>query len=774
MAKKHLKFGADDEGDSMSFSSSKRAGGAVYGHKRPKGPLSLERLQEFAQREQSRSVSHIKQPKPPGNSATTTTSANESGNESDNEHTGSSSSRHEEDSRDSQRTSAYLGSAKTVYFDDSESESNICTTPIVTKKSLKIVKSSLLKVRQNLPVYQSRDKILRHITKNKTTVLLAETGSGKSTQIPQILLENDPNEVIAITQPRRVAAISLATRVSQEMGCRVGSKVGYSVRFQANTSANTQIKYLTDGMLLRELMIDPSLEKKYTTVILDEAHERTVLTDVLMGLLKRLQRQRPIRIVVMSATLDADKFSKFFDNAEILYVEGKMFPVQRMYLRQPIDDVVDGVIQSVCQINMSEPTGDVLVFLPGQDEIDKSVDRLNAIAGDLPKQAPLIVALPLYASLPPHLQQKTFDKLPPRRRKVILATNIAETSLTIPGVRYVVDSGLRKVRVWKPSLGLDTLFTSPISQASAQQRMGRAGREGPGKCYRLFTEASYGELVSETEPEILRTDVASTTLMLKRLGIDDVINFEWVQSPGKKAIESALMKLYGLKALDDSGKITSLGQKMVLLPVSPHLAAVLIRASETDLLSVVLDIVACLSVEDLMINPHPDKRDEINEKKRQLFGGGRENGDLVMIKEMYDMYRDLTDKRQQKEFCQTVGVNPRAIRNVGLVRKQLERYMGVTTEATNKFDPREVIKCFLSGYIANTALGLPDRRYRTVANSQNLSIHPSSMMFGRKVEAIVYMEYVYTSKGYARIVSPIDIEWLQEVAPHLLGRVKRA
>ncbi|ANB15915.1 Dhr2p [Sugiyamaella lignohabitans] len=674
---------------------------------------------------------------------------------------------------------------RVVYYDDSEEEDDsrdMSKTPgNYSPAALKSTKLQLLKDRRGLPVYQARTQIIDHLSANEVTVLLAETGSGKSTQIPQLIYEyigsKESPERIAITQPRRVAAINLATRVSQEMGVPLGEKVGYTVRFQNKSGPATHIKYLTDGMLLRELMLDSDL-KRYSTIILDEAHERTVLTDLLMGLLKRLLdkrrgSKRPLKLIVMSATLDAEKFSKFFNNAEILYVEGKMYPVQRYYLSKPIDDIVDGVVQTVVQINMSELTGDILAFLPGQDEIDKSVDRLQAIATSLPKEAPLIVPVPLYASLPPAQQQKAFEKLPARRRKIILATNIAETSLTIPGVRYVVDSGLRKVRVWKPSLGLDTLFTTPISQASAAQRMGRAGREAPGKCYRLFTEATYTQdLRPQTEPEILRCDIASTILMLKRAGIDDVINFDWVESPDKKAITSSLVKLYGLKALNDQGKITALGEKMVVLPVSPHLAAVLIHASsDPTLLNAVIDIVACLSIEDLMINPHPDKRDEINQKRRELFTSSQEHGDLIMIKEMYDMYRELTDRREQKEWCQQVGVNPRSIRNVALVRQQLARYMNLTIDDESYPTSAEsIIKCFLHGFISNSALGLPDRRYKTVLTAQPLSIHPSSSMFGRKVEAIMYIEYVFTTKPYARLVSPIQIEWLQEVAPHLLSR----
>lgn len=681
------------------------------------------------------------------------------------------------------------------------------------------LKKKLHQVRTTLPMYQAGKEVLERIMANDVTVLLGETGSGKSTQLPQLIYaaaDKESPQRIAITQPRRVAAINLATRVSEEMGEVLGQKVGYSVRFQnASHPRFTHIKYLTDGMLLRELMGEPDM-KSYSTIILDEAHERTLLTDLLMGLLKSVMKRRnatdnKLRLIVMSATLDAERFSKFFDNADILFVEGKMYPVQRYYLDQPVDDIVDGMVQTICQVNHTEPTGDILAFLPGQDEIDKVVQRLNDISGDLPKEAPLLIAMPLYASLASSAQQKAFEPVGKNRRKIICATNIAETSLTVPGVRYVVDSGLRKIRVWKPDLGMDTLLTTAISQAAASQRMGRAGRESPGKCFRLFTEDTYlTDLPKQTEAEIVRCDIASAVLMLKRAGVDDVLGFDWVESPGKKAISAALLKLYGLNALDDQGKITPLGSQMALLPVSPQLAAVLLSAQEiggSKLLSSVIDVVACISVEDLLINPHPEIRDEVNDRRRRLFGGGMEWGDLVMLKEMYNMYCEIKDLGDKRAWCKEVCVSYKAMKNVVLVRNQVKNYMktifgekikrknrrakssknngsddedeedeedeeeedDLNSNTSGQFDIKALIKCFLHGYVGNSALGLPDRRYRSILNGQLLSIHPSSMLFGQRLEAIMYMEFVYTTKAYARMVSPIQVEWLHEIAPHLLG-----
>ncbi|KAK7205893.1 P-loop containing nucleoside triphosphate hydrolase protein [Myxozyma melibiosi] len=297
----------------------------------------------------------------------------------------------------------------------------------------------------------------------------------------------------------------------------------------------TRIKFLTDGMLLRELLLYPNLEQ-YTTIILDEAHERTVVTDLLMGFLKILVESRDdLRLIVMSATLDADRFSRFFNGAEVLYVQGRKFPVTRMYLNKPVEDVVDATVRAALQINIGEPTGDVLAFLAGQEDIDKAVDMLNEFSKSMPKGVPEMVVLPLYAALPQNQQQEVFEPLSGHKRKIILATNIAETSLTISGVRYVIDSGTHKVKVWRHDLGLDSLLTVPISKSNAAQRMGRAGREGPGKCYRLYTEEDYLGLRPQSEPEIERCDVAFPILTLKAAGVKDVLGWSWLERPTKGA-----------------------------------------------------------------------------------------------------------------------------------------------------------------------------------------------------------------------------------------------
>lgn len=680
----------------------------------------------------------------------------------------------------------------------------------MSKSALRERASKLEAMRANLPIYRHRDKITEYVLANQVTVIIGETGSGKSTQIPQFLIPHNKKR-IAVTQPRRVAAASLATRVSEEFGCVIGQEVGYQVRFSNVTSHRTKLNYLTDGMLIRELMLDSTLSK-YSTIIIDEAHERTVLTDLILGFLKQLivtKTRTDLKIIVMSATLNADLFSKFFDHAPILYVEGKMYPVSRHYLSEPSEDVVDTMIKTIVQINNSEQEGDILCFLPGQEEIDNCVSVLTTLAPELPKEAPLIVPLPLYAALSPGQQLKIFESLSGRKRKVILATNIAETSITVSGVKYVVDSGLRKVKVWKHQLGLSSLLTTPISQASAKQRAGRAGRESAGKVFRLYSESLHAtKLPKQQESEIMRNDIILPVLTLKKMGVDDLLGWSWLEHPGQESIVSALNTLYSLGALSDAGKVTPLGLKMAVLPLPPALSAVLISALDYGVLQSVIDIVSCLSVDNLLLNVggKGELRDEINHKRRQYCPRGSSAGDLVALKEYFDHFKKLSDAKSSVElkmWCKDLFISYKGFKNVMKVRRQLHDYMVTTIKQDDSLtqharetqlaslkaqlesddadesdtlglaEIEKILKAFLKGFSLNTAIGMPDRSFRTCATGQLISIHPSSNLFGRpNLDAIMYIEYVYTAKAYGRTCSRIELSWLQEVAPHLLGGAK--
>ncbi|KNC75719.1 ATP-dependent RNA helicase DHX8 [Sphaeroforma arctica JP610] len=445
----------------------------------------------------------------------------------------------------------------------------------------KVTSMNIVEQRKSLPIYGLRDQLLQAIDENQVMVVIGETGSGKTTQMTQYMMENGYgiNGKIACTQPRRVAAMSVAKRVSEEVGCRLGTDVGYTIRFEDCSSPETKIKYMTDGMLLREILIDPKLTQ-YAAVMIDEAHERTIHTDVLFGLLKKLVKRRPdMKLIVTSATLDAEKFSNYFFECPIFTIPGRTFPVEILYTREPETDYLDAALITVMQIHLNEPPGDILLFLTGQEEIDTSCEILFERMQALGNRVPQLMILPVYSALPSEMQTRIFDPAPPGARKVILATNIAETSLTIDGIYYVVDPGFVKQNVYNAQSGVDALVVTPISQAQARQRAGRAGRTGPGKCYRLYTEPAYrNEMLPTNVPEIQRTNLCSTVLSLKAMGINDLLAFDFMDPPPPATLISAMEILHALSALDDEGLLTRLGRKMAEFPLDPPLAKILIQS----------------------------------------------------------------------------------------------------------------------------------------------------------------------------------------------------
>jgi len=413
--------------------------------------------------------------------------------------------------------------------------------------------------RKTLPVYTYRNEFLAAVDKYQVLIVVGETGSGKTTQLPQYLHEHGmtkDGKMVGCTQPRRVAAMSVATRVAEEMGVKVGNEVGYSIRFEDATSDKTILKYMTDGMLLREFLTEPDLGK-YSALMIDEAHERTLHTDILFGLIKDIARGRPdLRILISSATLDAQKFSSYFDDAPIMNIPGRTFDVEMNYSMQPEANYLSAAITTVFQIHLSQPMpGDILVFLTGQDEIEQANESLQETARKLGAAAGELMICPIYANLPTDMQNRIFEPTPPKVRKVVLATNIAETSLTIDNIVYVIDPGYVKENRYTPATNMESLVAVPISRASANQRAGRAGRTGPGKCFRLYTKwAFYNDLPESTTPEIQRTNLTSVVLLLKSLGINDLLNFEFLDPPSPDMLIRSLEQLYALGALNDKGE----------------------------------------------------------------------------------------------------------------------------------------------------------------------------------------------------------------------------
>ncbi len=471
---------------------------------------------------------------------------------------------------------------------------------------------TLAEQRKYLPVYSVREEMMQVIRENQVIIIVGETGSGKTTQMTQYLYEDGFARFgqIGCTQPRRVAAMSVAARVAQEMGVELGDEVGYSIRFEDVTSEKTKIKYMTDGVLLRETLVEEDLDR-YSCVIMDEAHERSLNTDVLFGVLKKVvARRRDFRLIVTSATLDSGKFAAFFGSAPVFKIPGRTFPVDVLFSKTPQEDYVDAAVKQAMAVHLGHPPGDVLIFMTGQEEIEATCFALQERLDHLGEEIPPLMILPIYSTLPSDLQAKIFDKAPDGTRKCIVSTNIAETSLTVDGIIYVIDTGYVKMKVYNSKVGMDALTVYPCSQAGANQRAGRAGRTGPGTCWRLFTESAFAhEMLQTTVPEIQRTNLANVVLLLKSLNVQDVGDFDFMDPPPAENIAAASYQLWILGALGDNGALTKLGRRMAEFPLDPSLAKMLLVGEEMRCSEEVLTVVSMLSVPSVFFRP-PDRAEE--------------------------------------------------------------------------------------------------------------------------------------------------------------------
>ncbi|XP_001948871.2 ATP-dependent RNA helicase DHX8 [Acyrthosiphon pisum] len=622
---------------------------------------------------------------------------------------------------------------------------------------------TLLEQRQSLPIYKLKDELIKAVTDNQILIVIGETGSGKTTQITQYLAEAGftSRGKIGCTQPRRVAAMSVAKRVSEEFGCRLGQEVGYTIRFEDCTSPETVIKYMTDGMLLRECLVDFDL-KNYSVIMLDEAHERTINTDVLFGLLKQaVTKRKELKLIVTSATLDAVKFSQYFFEAPIFTIPGRTFPVEVLYTKEPETDYLDASLITIMQIHLREPPGDVLLFLTGQEEIDTACEILYERMKSLGPDIPELIILPVYSALPSEMQTRIFDAAPPGSRKVVIATNIAETSLTIDGIYYVVDPGFVKQKVYNSKTGMDSLVVTPISQAQAKQRAGRAGRTGPGKCYRLYTERAYrDEMLPTPVPEIQRTNLATTVLQLKTMGINDLLHFDFMDAPPVESLIMALESLHSLSALDDEGLLTRLGRRMAEFPLEPNLSKMLIMSVHLQCSEEILTIVSMLSVQNVFYRPK-DKQALADQKKAKF---NQVEGDHLTLLAVYNSWKN---NKFSNAWCYENFVQVRTLKRAQDVRKQLLGIMDrhkLDVVSAGKNTAR-IQKAICSGFFRNASKKDPQEGYRTLVDGQAVYIHPSSALFNRQPEWVMYHELVQTTKEYMREVTTIDPRWLVEFAP---------
>ncbi|XP_071927562.1 pre-mRNA-splicing factor ATP-dependent RNA helicase DEAH10 isoform X1 [Coffea arabica] len=670
--------------------------------------------------------------------------------------------------------------------------------------------------RKSLPIASVEKLLVEEVRNNNTLIVVGETGSGKTTQLPQYLFYGGfcrDGGVIGITQPRRVAAVSVAKRVAEECGVALGQKVGYAIRFDDMTSASTRMKYMTDGLLLREALLDPCLSK-YSVIIVDEAHERTVHTDVLLGLLKSVQKTRssvskvmnghaqngllmgaekdksflmpchgkklsPLKLIIMSASLDARVFSEYFGSARAVHVQGRQYPVDILYTHQPESDYLDAALITIFQIHLEESHGDILVFLTGQEEIE-SVERLvHERLRQLPEGNQKLLTFPIFSSLPSEKQMKVFMPAPPGFRKVILATNIAETSVTIPGIRYVIDSGVVKARIYDADAGIESLDIVKTSKAQALQRSGRAGREGPGKCYRLYPESEFDKFEDSTTPEIKRCDLSNVILQLKALGIDDIAGFDFIDKPNRTAIIRSLESLFLLGALTEESKLTDIvGHQMARLPLEPVYSKALILSSQFNCLEEMLIVVAMLSVESIFYAP----REKLEESRAALRCFSSPEGDHLTLLNVFRASNEfvvknkLTHSKEKAEknlrkWCKDNFINSRSLRHARDVHSQIQRnveQMGLRITSCGD-DMLVFRRCLAASFFLNAALKQPDGMYRILSSGLMVQIHPSSVLFRSKPECIIFDKLVRTNNNYIRNICRIDYLWLPELAPQCYG-----
>ncbi|XP_031203109.1 pre-mRNA-splicing factor ATP-dependent RNA helicase DHX16 [Mastomys coucha] len=628
-------------------------------------------------------------------------------------------------------------------------------------------KESIRAERRSLPVFPFREELLTAIANHQVLIIEGETGSGKTTQIPQYLFEEGYTKKgmkIACTQPRRVAAMSVAARVAREMGVKLGNEVGYSIRFEDCTSERTVLRYMTDGMLLREFLSEPDLAS-YSVVMVDEAHERTLHTDILFGLIKDVARFRPeLKVLVASATLDTARFSAFFDNAPVFRIPGRRFPVDIFYTKAPEADYLEACVVSVLQIHVTQPPGDILVFLTGQEEIEAACEMLRDRCRRLGSKIRELLVLPIYANLPSHMQARIFQPTPPGARKVVVATNIAETSLTIEGIIYVLDPGFCKQKSYNPRTGMESLTITPCSKASANQRAGRAGRVAAGKCFRLYTAWAYQhELEDTTVPEIQRTSLGNLVLLLKSLGIHDLVHFDFLDPPPYETLVLALEQLYALGALNHLGELTTSGRKMAELPVDPMLSKMILASEKYSCSEEILTVAAMLSVNNSIFYRPKDKAVHADNARVNFFLPGGDH--LVLL----NVYTQWAESGYSSQWCYENFVQFRSMRRARDVREQLQGLLErVQVGLTScQGDYVCVRKAITSGYFYHIARLTPSG-YRTVKQQHTVFIHPNSSLFEQQPlpRCLLYHELVFTTKEFMRQILEIESSWLLEVAPH--------
>ncbi|MCO7227274.1 ATP-dependent RNA helicase HrpA [Pleionea sp. CnH1-48] len=619
---------------------------------------------------------------------------------------------------------------------------------------------------ENLPVSEAVDEIQKVIEDNQVVILAGETGSGKTTQLPKICLRAGlgARGLIGHTQPRRVAATSVANRIAEEVNTELGQLVGVSVRFHERMSEHTLVKVMTDGMLLTEIQHDPMLSR-YEVIIIDEAHERSINIDFLLGYLKQLlPRRKDLKLIITSATIDVERFSKHFSNAPTLTVEGRTYPVEMRYLSTEEmtfnggDDPETAAICHAVQEAVAEGPGDILIFLPGEGEIRRTAKQLRRL------ELRQTEILPLYARLSIQEQQKVFKPLV--GRKIVLATNVAETSLTVPGIRFVIDPGTARISRFSMRSKIQRLPVEKISQASANQRAGRCGRVSAGICFRLYSEDDFVARPEFTLPEIKRTNLASVILQMKSMRMGDFDKFPFIEPPEERHWRDGINLLFELGALDKQQKLTALGKQISRLPVDPKLAVMLVSA-KNNALQEVLVIASFFSIRDPRERPH-DKRQKADECHQQWSD---DRSDFISIVKLWNglhkQQDDLTN-REFKTFCGDNFINFPAWLEWRNTYRQLKQMMLESGAKLNSqaADYEAIHKALLPALLSNVLMKTTEAHYQGARNTK-VFVHPASLNFKKKSQWLLASELVETERLYARTTAPINSEWIEPVAEHV-------
>lgn len=624
---------------------------------------------------------------------------------------------------------------------------------------------------KKLPVYEQKQRILDTLKDNQVIVVQSPTGSGKTTQIPVILYEAGyaQSGTIAVTQPRRIAALSVSEFISKQLNTTYPGLVGYKMRFEDKTDATTKIKIMTDGILLQEMKLDPWLSK-YSVIMVDEAHERSLNIDFVLGLLKRvLAERKDFRVIVSSATMNAEAFSAYFDGCPIVTIDTITYPVTIVYDTPSIpastisEAATDALLTKICntvdRILANNEPGGILIFLPGEKIIKDCLWKL-----DHSTFSRKIHTLPLYGRLAKEEQEKVFDPAPFGKKKVIISTNIAETSVTISDITTVIDAGLAKLNFYNPRTFTSSLNETAISKASCNQRKGRAGRTQPGICYRLYSRKDYDTRPMYTTEEIYRTDLSEVVLRMAELGITDFQNFDFISPPGKEGIIGAVDTLNMLQALDSDNTLSSIGKLMVEFPLEPRISRIIIEAimKYPNVLEEALIAAAFLSANSPFLLPQGEEMEA-----RKAHHNFRDmQGDFVSYLHIFKGYTSSPDK---EKFCKKNYLDDRVmaeIENINVQLKDIVSKMNIPIMGGgNKGD---YLCCIASGMIQFVCIRTGKNTYRSLT-ADKICIHPGSVLFRQDPLFIVAGEIVRTSRMYAMSVSPLTKSLLHQISPTLLN-----